>query len=141
MLDFNFFQTSVSSTRTAQNYFSLVLLILTLLLVVNDASAETWQGLTVEPENRCSPYRSKDYPYPQSIEPKIFSSIGKIYGPYTGRCFAGRYQTDIEHIVAKAEAHDSGLCAASHSVRREFKTISLGKIQINRNLNRKLHLC
>ena len=32
------------------------------------ASAETWRGLTVAPENRCSPYdKAGDYPYPQSV--------------------------------------------------------------------------
>ena len=136
MPDSKFFQTSAGLYSASQR-FSLFLLVLALLLVVNDASAETWQGLTVEPENRCSPYRSKDYPYPQSVEPKIISSIGKIYGPYTGRCFADRYQTDIEHIVAKAEAHDSGLCAASHSVRRKFASdllnLTLASPKVNRH--------
>ncbi len=29
-------------------------------------------------------------------------------------------QTDIEHIVARSEAHDSGLCAATAQVRKDF---------------------
>ena len=45
---------------------------------------------------------------------------GRIYGPYTGRYFASTGQTDIEHIVAVSEAHDSGLCAADRSTRRRF---------------------
>ncbi len=99
--------------------------------------ADTWQGLKVEPENRCSPYISKDYSYPQSVEPNIIRSIGKIYSPYTGRCFASRYETDIEHIVARSEAHDSGLCAASLSVRRQFASdllnLTLASPQVNRH--------
>ena len=84
------------------------------------ASAETWRGLTVASENRCSPYRARDYSYPQSLEPRIVAEIGKVYGPYTGRCFASRSETDIEHIVARSEAHDSGLCAADTASRRRF---------------------
>ena len=85
------------------------------------AAAETWRGLTVAPEYRCSPYRSDDYHYPQSVEPQIVRSMGgRIYGPYTGRDFESIRQTDIEHIVARSEAHDSGLCAADAATRRRF---------------------
>ncbi|MXW60194.1 MAG: hypothetical protein F4003_00215, partial [Acidimicrobiaceae bacterium] len=84
------------------------------------ASAETWRGLTVAAEHRCSPYRASDYSYPQSVEPMIVAEIGKVYGPYTGRCFASRRETDIEHMVARSEAHDSGLCAAAAGTRRRF---------------------
>ena len=39
---------------------------------------------------------------------------------YTGQTFASLKGTDIEHIVALSEAHDSGLCAAPDSTRRAF---------------------
>ncbi len=85
------------------------------------ASAGTWRGLAVAPEQRCSPYNAKDYRYPQSVEPAIVASMeGRIYGPYTGRTFTSIRQTDIEHIVARSEAHDSGLCAADGATRRRF---------------------
>ena len=78
------------------------------------ASAETWRGLTVAPEHRCAPYDRDDYPYPQSVERDIIARMGgRIYGPYTGTHFDSRRQTDIEHMVAASEAHDSGLCSAS----------------------------
>ena len=52
------------------------------------ASAETWRGLTVAPENRCSPYeRKRDYPYSQSVEQDIVRGLGAVYGPYTGDLF------------------------------------------------------
>ncbi len=77
--------------------------------------------LAVARENRCSPYDSDDYPHPQSVEAQIVSRMGgRIYSPYTGTTFRSRKETDIEHIVAKSEAHDSGLCAASRQVRRDF---------------------
>ena len=56
-----------------------------------EASAETWRGLTVAPESRCSPYdKKRDYPYPQSVERDIVRELGAVYGPYTGRCFVSK---------------------------------------------------
>ena len=84
-------------------------------------SGETWRGLAVAPEYRCTPYERRDYRYSQAVEADIVASMGgRIYGPYTGRYFASARQTDIEHIVALSEAHDSGLCAAGRSARRDF---------------------
>ncbi len=84
-------------------------------------AGETWRGLAVAPEHRCTPYARRDYPYSQSVEAAIVASMGgRIYGPYTGRYFVSTGQTDIEHIVAVSEAHDSGLCAAAPATRRRF---------------------
>lgn len=112
----------------------------TCLLVASFASAETWRGLTVAPERRCARYDADDYRYPQSVEADIVASIGKIYSPYTGRCFATTRQTDIEHIVARSEAHDSGLCAASAATRRAFASdllnLTLASPRVNRSAKR-----
>ena len=40
--------------------------------------------------------------------------------PYTGAVFDSARQTDIEHIVARSEADDSGLCAADPATRLRF---------------------
>ena len=99
-----------------------VLVVLAVWLAANaPAAAETWRGLTVAPEHRCSAYDRDDYPYPPSVEREIVAGMGgRIYGPYTGRMFASMRETDIEHIVAVSEAHDSGLCAAGAATRRAF---------------------
>ena len=77
--------------------------------LVHDAASETWRRLTVAPEHRCAPYdKRRDYPYPQSVGRDIVRELGAVYGPYTGRCIASTTETDIEHIVATSEAHDSG---------------------------------
>ena len=114
-----------------------ILISMVSLSFATDVLAESWRGLTIAPENRCSPYNSKDYSYPQSVEPKIIESIGKIYGPYTGTCFASRRQTDIEHIVARSEAHDSGLCSASSVIRKRFASdllnLTLASPKVNRS--------
>ncbi len=95
-----------------------------LCLFTLSAGATDWRGLVVEDENRCSDYDKKSqYPYPQSVEDDIIASYGgKVYGPYTGKTYASKRNTDIEHIVAASEGHDSGLCAADAATRRAFAT-------------------
>ena len=56
-------------------------------LTAGTASAQTWRGLRVAPESRCSPYDADDYRYPQSVEDRITAQLGGVYGPYTGRWF------------------------------------------------------
>ena len=57
-------------------------------------------------------------------------------GPYTGRCFSSTTETDIEHIVATSEAHDSGHCAADRPIRTRFaqdlRNLTLASPQVNR---------
>ena len=94
--------------------------------------------ITIAPENRCSHYDSDDYPYPQSVEPQIVAQQGgRIYSPYTGRYFASTGETDIEHIVARSEAHDSGLCAADSGTKRAFArdllNLTLASPSVNRH--------
>ena len=102
------------------------------------ASAETWRGLTVAPEHRCAHYdKKRDYPYPQAVERDVVRELGAVYGPYTGRCFASTTETDIEHIVAASEAHDSGLCAADPATKRRFardlRNLTLAAPAVNRH--------
>ncbi|MYH58415.1 MAG: HNH endonuclease, partial [Boseongicola sp. SB0675_bin_26] len=101
------------------------------------ATSDIWRGLTVSQEFRCTPYARRDYPYPGSAEEAVIASMdGRVYGPYTGRYFASARQTDVEHIVALSEAHDSGLCAASPATRRRFSgdllNLTLAAPEVNR---------
>ena len=89
-------------------------------------------------ENRCSPYDADDYSYPQSVEQQIVNRMGgRIYSPYTGAYFSSTGETDIEHIVARSEAHDSGLCAASITTRKAFArdlfNLTLASPSLNRH--------
>ena len=61
---------------------------------------------------------------------------GAIYGPYTGTYFRSTRDTDIEHIVARSEAHDSGLCAASAPVKAAFARDLLNLTLAGPRLNR-----
>ena len=100
-------------------------------------SEKTWRGLIVAPEVRCSDYASDDYFYPQSVEPAIVESMGdRIYGPYTGTCYSSTQETDIEHIVARSEAHDSGLCSADADTKQNFARDLLNLTLARPSLNR-----
>ena len=99
-------------------------------------ASNVWRGITVTDENRCSPYKSSDYRYPQSVEDKIIAEIGGVYSPYTGQWFGSKYETDIEHVVAKSEAHDSGLCSASADVRKSFARDTLNLTLADPRTNR-----
>ena len=96
----------------------------------------SWRGLAVAPERRCAPYDADDYRYPQSVEDRIIGELGGVYGPYTGRWFASKSETDIEHMVARSEAHDSGLCAADRATRRRFATDLLNLTLAGPRVNR-----
>ena len=102
------------------------------------ASTGTWRGIRVAPECRCTPYdREGDYPYPQSIEARIADRLGGMWSPYDGTRFESLRESDIEHVIAVSEAHDSGLCAASAVVRRRFASdldnLTLATPALNRN--------
>ena len=96
----------------------------------------TWRGITVAPEHRCSPYDSDDYRYSPSVEPRIVEELGGVYAPYTGTWFESIRETDIEHIIARSEAHDSGLCAANPATRAEFASDLLNLTLASPSVNR-----
>ncbi len=103
------------------------------------AQDNTWRGLKIEQENRCSPYnRSRDYVYSQTIENQIVKSLGnKIYSPYSGKFFKSKEETDIEHIVSLSEAQDSGLCSANKKTKNRFasdiQNLTLASPTVNRD--------
>ena len=95
--------------------------IIAIAVFFSTAQAQTWQGLRIAPEQRCAEYVRKDYAYPASVEDAIIAQMGGvIYSPYTGEIFESQKETDIEHIVAVSEAHDSGLCASDKQTKRDF---------------------
>ena len=102
-----------------------------------DDPPRMWRGLVVADEDRCAPYDGDLYPYPPSVEDEIVRRLGGIYSPYTCETFESTRQTDVEHIVARSEAHDSGLCAADADTRRRFasdlRNLTLAAPRLNRN--------
>ena len=100
------------------------------------AIAGAWHGLIIADESRCSPYDSDLYRYSPSVELNIVDQLGAIYGPCTGTYFESIRETDIEHIVARSEAHDSGLCAADPAIRRQFANDLLNLTLASPSVNR-----
>lgn len=103
----------------------------------NQGGPVKWKGLFIEKENRCSLYNKDDYDYSQDVEDLIVDSMGgNVYGPYSGNYFESDTKTDIEHMVATSEAHDSGLCAQPVKVRLEFASdllnLTLASPKVNR---------
>ena len=101
------------------------------------APSGEWRGLTVAAEHRCAPYRSDEYAYPQAVEDDIIQRLGGIFSPYTGEMFHSKRNTDIEHVVARSEAHDSELCRADAATKRAFsrdlRNLTLASPRVNRN--------
>ena len=122
---------------------NLILLVFSLLgfFSVTSQAAETWQGLIVSAEFRCSPYQSEDYKHSQAVEDHIIRTMqNRIYSPYTGTYFSSKFETDIEHIVAKSEGHDSGMCQQSRQMRKTFGNdllnLTLASPYVNRTLKK-----
>ena len=116
---------------------AMVSILVAVVLFAATATAETYRGITIAPEYHCAPYNPSDYPYPQSVEAQIVAELGgAIYGPYSGACFPSTRDTDIEHIVARSEAHDSGLCAESATVKEAFASDLLNLTLASPHLNR-----
>ena len=101
------------------------------------ASANWLAGIPIRDEDRCTPYESDDYRYPQALEAQIMAEMdGAFYSPYTGETFEWADEVDIEHIVARSEAHDSGLCAADIFTRLAFASDPLNLTFASPELNR-----
>ena len=101
------------------------------------ASADWLAGIPIRDEDRCTPYESDDYRYPQALEAQIMAEMdGVFYSPYTGETFEWADEVDIEHIVARSEAHDSGLCAADIFTRLAFASDPLNLTFASPELNR-----
>lgn len=101
-------------------------------------SAERWCGLVVEPEVACPSYRAGDWPYPEDLDERYAERIGGYFAPYTGRVFGNAREVDIEHIVARHEAAQSGACGWSVDQRRAFASdpleITIAAPRVNRQL-------
>ena len=130
-----------------------ILILITATVVVmlgSTARAETWMGLTIVPElmpsDLCSDYskHESDYDYDRDklLEGVRHTTGGELYSPYTGRTFSEKCDVHIEHIVARKEAHYSGLCLKENAHRRkEFASDLLNLTLAGRGLNRAKREC
>lgn len=93
-------------------------------------------GVPVAPEVRHTVYERSEYSYPASIEQRIVIRQGGVFSPYSMRCFGDLGATDIEHIVANSEAHESGMGSRTRAERRRYATdldnLTLAAPRLNR---------
>lgn len=94
-------------------------------------------GVRIAAEVDDGSYERKDYDYPSSIEADIVNRQGGLFSPYSLNCFDSASETDIEHIVATAEAHASGMYAKSEEDRsaygKDLDNLTLAAPAVNRN--------
>ena len=101
-------------------------------------AVEELAALDVAPENRCAAYHAHvDYRYSRALERMAASLLGGYFGAYEDHWFNDDgSQTDIEHVVARSEAHDSGLCRASSLIKTAFSNdldnVALASPAVNR---------
>ena len=81
---------------------------LAITMVAN--AGELFHGVQVAPEVDCPTYSSRNWPYPSDLDVEYAERIGGYFAPYTARVFDNAQQVDIEHIVARHEAAQSGAC-------------------------------
>ena len=102
---------------------------------------EMWRGVFVAPEDRCAPYDRRDYAYNSRVlEARLMRELGGVYAPYTGSCFQDSRETDVEHIIALSEAHDSGMCGRPQGEKARFASdplnLTLASPEVNREEKR-----
>ena len=94
-------------------------------------------GVRIAAEVDDGSYDRKDYDYPSSIEADIVNRQGGLFSPYSLNCFDSATETDIEHIVATAEAHASGMYARTEEDRSDYgkdlDNLTLAAPSVNRN--------
>lgn len=94
-------------------------------------------GVRIAAEVDDGSYEREDYDYPGSIEADIVNRQGGLFSPYSLNCFGSASNTDIEHIVATAEAHASGMYARTEEDRGAYGTdldnLTLAAPSVNRN--------
>lgn len=94
-------------------------------------------GVRIAAEVNDGSYDRDDYDYPNSIEADIVNRQGGLFSPYSLNCFDSASETDIEHIVATAEAHASGMYARTEEDRsaygKDLDNLTLAAPGVNRN--------
>ena len=125
-----------------------LMLIFTVPMVNSGDTKDDFYRLQIADEDRCSRYDKKNgYPYSQTLEQFIVDRFaedtgiyGCNYGPYEDEChkhLTGRDGTQIEHIVATSEAHDSGMCAYDSETKAAFASdmdnLTLASGPVNRD--------
>ena len=90
-----------------------------------DSEIEYWKGLEVRPEytsEECESYSSlrSDYQYSSNADLVIQKYLGGYYSPYDDVWYDEATDVQVEHMVARSEAHWSGMCKQSAAMRYKY---------------------
>ncbi len=131
-----------NSQTVPENELKASIACLCTCLTAFSAYAETWKGLEVRAEfteDDCPSYSSvsSDYQYSSDSDLVIEKSLGGFYSPYDNTWYTEATDVDVEHMVARKEAHDSGLCKATPATRYAFANdllnLTLSTPSVNRS--------
>lgn len=93
-------------------------------------------------DNGCSEYNGDHYDYDtQGLRADLIRNYGGLWSPYTDRCVELPWQVDnpdsveVEHIVARSEAHYSGMCLRSRRERKRFANDHLNLTLASKQVN------
>lgn len=113
------------------------LLSMELLLELEKVDQELFFGLRVEPEDTCTEYNVAEFPYGSTLDVIKAQELGGIFGAFENECFDTYEDVDVDHLVARKEAHDSGLCAADAQIKIDFsndlENVALANVSVNRS--------
>ena len=99
--------------------------------------------ITVADEDRCARYDRKAYKYnSRKLEDELIADRDElIVSFYTGETFDTHRETDLDHIIALAQAHDSGACAWDSERKSDFASdpdnFELATPRMNRHQKKK----
>ena len=93
---------------------------------------ESWSLSRVRSELRSLPVRSETSCARaavtagwQDLEPDIEALHGGPFSPYDGLCFPNYHYVDVEHVVSRKEADESGMCSQGLERRKAFAADTL----------------
>ena len=126
-------------------FFFITVYIFVSNLLAQEEQVERWKGLVVADEystKDCLRYSllRDDYQYSTNSDLVIAQQLGGFYSPYDDIWYDQAGDVDVEHLVARKEAHDSGMCLATSEERYEFAhdllNLTLATPSVNRTEKR-----
>ena len=97
----------------------------------------------LDPDNSgCSKYNKEHYEYDtQGLRADLIRTYGGLWSPYTDECVELPWKAsnpdsvEVEHIVARSEAHYSGMCLRSRRERKRFANDHLNLTLASKQVN------
>ena len=124
---------------------TVALLMFSAFLITGDStnadSENFYFGVRITAENDCSDYRSIDFNHVPKLDVFKAEELDGIFAAYEDSCYDEYTVVDIERLVAKREAHNSGMCDADIQTKINFandlENVALASPTVNRGKSTK----